>query len=112
MVSYDSFIRHHKYKKKRAILYSIEDSEKIEDRTQLFRPFRSRIMASKDGIEKTFSIDDTLKKYGHLDDQELVKITHKENTPWSIVGGFNYFRRPKRIPSEVIFKYHINEGVD
>ena len=35
----------------------------VEDETKLTMPLRSRIMSSKDGLEKVFSIDETISKY-------------------------------------------------
>ena len=47
-------------------------------------PSRSRILFAKNGIQKIFSIDKTLEKYGQLTAKELVDITHRENTPWKM----------------------------
>lgn len=65
-------------------------------------------MASIDGNNKVFSIDETLKKYGDLEVYRLVNITHKDNSPWSIVGYIEG-KNPKQIKKDIIYKYHLNE---
>ena len=50
-----------KYKKKKCVL-NTEDDEEIKDESKLALAIRSRIMSSKNGSHKVFSIDETLKK--------------------------------------------------
>ena len=100
-----------KYKKKREILSEIEDDKHIEDETTLLMPLKSRIMSSKDGIEKVFSIEETLKKYGSLGDYDLVKITHRKNSPWNHTGGIKKYNKNKIISDENIIEFHKFESI-
>lgn len=98
-----------KYKKRRTILFIEEEDDKmVEDETKLTMPLRSRIMSSKDGLEKVFSIDETIAKYNETKAYDLVKITHRKNSPWKITGG--YIRNnPVKITDQIIKDYHLNE---
>lgn len=77
----------------------------LEDETII----RSRILSSKNGLDKIKSIDMTLKKYMNFTPEELVDITHKDMTPWDICyeQGSIY----KEIPNNVIMALHKNELV-
>ena len=46
----------------------------------------SRILFSKDGIEKMKSIDRTLEMYGQLSAGALVSLTHRQGSPWDLSG--------------------------
>ena len=41
-------------------------------------------MSSKDGVEKVFSIDETISKYKDVKAYDLEKLTHKKKFPWKI----------------------------
>lgn len=99
-----------KYKKSKSVLFSEEDDSIIEDERSLYLPIRSRIMASKYGSDKIYSIDDTLKKYGDMSAYELVNITHKKNSPWSVVG-YVEGEQPKTINKDIVYKYHKYEEI-
>lgn len=95
-----------KYKKNKEVLYA-EDNEEIKGKEKIYMPARTKITSSKDGLNKVYSIDKTLEKYGLLKDTELVEITHKKDSPWSIVGYDE--KKPKQIKKEIILNYHSNE---
>lgn len=68
-------------------------------------PAKSRILFAEDGNEKIISIDSTLKRYGKLTAGQLVDLTHRDSTPWTMThkdNGMLYFQ----IKPEVIEKYH------
>lgn len=100
-----------KYKKKKYLLImEQEDNVLVEDESKIQMPIRSRIMASKDGSKKVFSILDTLEKYGCLDAYDLVKLTHKDKTPWKETTGFKFVPYAI-IDDDKILKYHVNESI-
>lgn len=68
------------------------------DREDEMLIFRSRILASKNVINKAFSIDETLEKYSNLTSSELVSLTHRENSPWT--------KSKEIITDDMIIKYH------
>ena len=70
---------------------------------------RSRITFSEDGTEKLFSIEDTISKYRHYTGEQLMALTHKEGTPWSIT----YKAGEKFVPiaDSTIKEYHLQEQV-
>lgn len=70
-------------------------------------PIRSRILSSKEGLEKLQSIDLTLKKYQGFKSDELVNITHSKNSPWfkCYIKNIKY----KKIPNDIIIEFHKNE---
>lgn len=84
--------------KQRGRLYSGETSS----------PAKSRILFAKDGAEKLQCIDDTLKKYGRFNANELVGITHRDGSPWTHVKSYMPFQV---IPDDIILKYHHVEQV-
>lgn len=100
-----------KYKKEKVLLFfDQEDSKEVVEESRIQLPIKSRIMASKDGSKKIFSILDTLKKYGTMEAYELVNLTRREKSPWSETGGLKV--GPYAIISDdKILKYHINETV-
>ncbi len=67
---------------------------------------RSRLMFAEDGTDIAYSVDDTLKKYGHLSSAELIEITHRKDTPWDRTPDGLY----SRITDECILEYHKNES--
>ncbi len=73
-------------------------------------PAKSRILFAEEGTEKIISIDKTLKKYGQLTASQLVELTHKENTPWTMTtkGTWIFY---SKIKPEVIKKYHKFETI-
>lgn len=79
--------------------------DKLEDEIVI----RSRILSSKNGLDKLKSIDMTLKKYMEFTPEELVYITHQDMTPWDICyeQGSMY----KEIPNDIIMDLHKNELV-
>lgn len=68
---------------------------------------RSRILSSKDGLEKLKSIELTLEKYQNFEPDELVNITHSKNSPWFKC----YIKNAKytKIPNDIIINFHKNE---
>ena len=70
---------------------------------------QSRIMASRDGLEKLISINKTIEKYQDFTALELVNLTHKDNSPWNNCGkGKELYRI---ISDDIIKKYHKYEKV-
>lgn len=71
-------------------------------------PIKSRILISKNGKDKLKSIDSTIEKYKNYSTEELINLTHKENTPWAYndKGEVPY----KTISDKDIKKYHCNEN--
>lgn len=67
-------------------------------------PIKSRILASQDGLKKIISIDKTLENYSKLSSSDLVKLTHKYSTPWSLSGEGRVSN--KEIEDDLILKYH------
>lgn len=47
-------------------------------------PIKSRILISANGYQKLTSIDKTLDRLKNLSTSELIKLTHKDNSPWTI----------------------------
>ena len=72
-------------------------------------PSRSRIMFAEYGIEKINSIDETLEKYGDFTAGELVELTHREYTPWYMLGKGQ--DKDVIISNDVIKKYHCVECI-
>ena len=85
----------------------LEDDKLIYDREEYMLSARSRILSSKNGIKKLFSINKTLEKYSNLTASELVGITHENNTPWKKAYDIN--KNDVLITDELIKKYHIYE---
>ena len=86
----------------------IERDDETIDASDVFEmPSRSRILFAKDGTYKIFSIDSTINKYGGYTSSQLVDLTHKYNSPWSVSGSGTL--NNKVIDDEVILKYHCNE---
>lgn len=70
---------------------------------------KSRILFSEDGVEKYFSIEETLSKYSGYTGMELKDLTHRPGTPWSM--SYRDDERFVRICDEVIRSYHQTEHV-
>ena len=67
-------------------------------------PIKSRILASEYGLKKIIHIDKTLEKYSKLSSSDLVKLTHKYSTPWSLSGEGKVTNN--EIEDDLIIKYH------
>lgn len=83
-----------------------------EDNTYVYTdgkvlPIRSRILASKNGVNKLKSIDKTLDKYGNLEASDLVQLTHEPMSPWSYSGSGK--SNQQEIEDSIILNYHKNE---
>ncbi len=93
------------YKKYKKYKYNLIDEKKYDiDTTVSEMPAKSRILFAKDGTEKIISIDNTLKKYGNLSAAQLVDLTHRKNTPWSITHKSKFTN--STIELEIIKQYH------
>ena len=81
-------------------------SEKIQKRAEREMPQRSRILFAKDGISKLESINSSIEKYKEFTANQLVKMTHKKDTPWDKTDKIEFY---SEISDETILKYHRNE---
>ncbi len=88
--------------------YSNSDSTEILKGESL-SPIKSRILFSEDGLMKIESIDRTLKKYEDVATSDLISLTHKDGTPWSVTDR-NV--RYAEITDEAILNYHSKESSD
>lgn len=52
--------------------------------SQYYLPIKSRILISKNGYRKLMSIENTLARLKGLTTNELIEMTHKDKTPWTI----------------------------
>lgn len=98
------------YKKYRRKAFDlVEDDKKLYDDAEKRAAIKSRIIASRNGLEKLTVIENTLKKYGDLTASELVNLTHRENSPWYISdrGESNN----KIISDDIILKNHKYETI-
>ena len=86
----------------------IVDSEEFGKQTELESPQRSRILFAEEGISKLTCIDSTIEKYKAFTASQLVKITHKKDTPWDKTDKNEFY---SEISDETILKYHCNEGL-
>lgn len=87
-----------------------EETKDIDSKNIFEMPSRSRILFAENGTEKVLSIDKTLKKYGGLTASELVDLTHKQSSPWSVSyksTGKSY----SLIELDTIKKYHKFETI-
>lgn len=89
-----------KFKKK----YDLQFDKQIQE-TYKEQPLRSRILASENGVQKIFSINETLGNYAYLSAKELVNLTHCTNSPWDKAPKGKY----KVISDDLIKTYHKNE---
>lgn len=67
-----------------------EETTDIDSKNIAEMPAKSRILFAEDGTGKILSIEKTLKKYGNLSATELVRLTHKQNSPWSRTNKTTY----------------------
>lgn len=88
----------------------IEEEKEDIDTTVSEMPAKSRIMFAEYGTEKIISIDNTLKKYGQLTARQLVELTHKEYTPWTMTRKGNWIFYSE-IKPDIIKKYHKFEKI-
>lgn len=93
-----------KFKKKG---YEEIDEKDIDSGDIYEMPARSRILFAEDGLDKIRSIDETLMRYGKYTANELVTMTHRENSPWSLSGKGRIIK--SKITDERIIQYHKNE---
>ncbi len=68
---------------------------------------KSKILNADDGLQIFNSITETLNLYGDFSAKNLIKITHKKNTPWEKSGKGE--KRNQIITDEFIKHYHCNE---
>lgn len=97
------------YKKSGYGKLSPEDDKHRYDEFDKKMPIRSRILSSEDGLKKLISVDKTLVKYRELTADELVRLTHREDTPWTYAGKGTIAY--KIIDDELISKYHKYEVI-
>lgn len=100
------------YKKYKKYGYNpIEQESKDIDNKNIFEmPAKSRILFATDGTEKVLSIDKSLRKYGGLTASQLVELTHRENTPWSITPKGSWITY-STIKLDTIREYHKFEKI-
>lgn len=79
------------------------DEEEVMPKRKYSRSARSRILFSEDGITKMVSILSTLQKYGSLDANSLVTLTHKENSPWR---QYKSSLSDQEMKDDIIKKHH------
>lgn len=87
-----------------------EDSKKLLPDRHYVMSARSRILFAESGIEKINSIDETIRKYGDLSALDLVKLTHRDGTPWALSGRGKI--RNEIISNDIIKEYHHIEEYD
>lgn len=87
-----------------------EETTDIDSNNVYEMPAKSRILFAVEGTEKMLSIEKTLKKYGNLTASQLVDLTHKENTPWSITHK-NPSTSDSTIKLDTIKEYHKFETI-
>lgn len=96
-----------KYKKSGYGKLAIEDNELMYNEESKQMSSQSRIIASKNGLKKLISIENTINKYGSYTASQLVELTHKKNTPWEKTGSGLFSN--KIIKDELVKEYHKNE---
>lgn len=96
-----------KFKRRGKDTLSLEEIEnKIYNyKPKTYLPAKSRILFADSGLEKLNSIDDTLDKYSYFDVWQLVKLTHKDGTPWQRTT------QSSEITDDLIIKYHKVETI-
>ena len=62
-----------------------------------------------EALKSTYTAFETLEKYGRFSAGDLVDLTHREDTPWSISGKGQF--KDKIISNDVIKKFHCNEEI-
>ena len=83
-----------------------EPAEDIKSDNISEMPAKSRILFAEDGIEKVLSINTTLKKFGSLTASELVELTHRKKSPWSLTKEKGDQSKYPLIKLETIKEYH------
>ena len=74
-------------------------------------PSKSRILFARDGLEKVQSIDKTLREYSSLTAPQLVDITHRKKSPWSVTyKGISMIKQ--KLKDDVIKEFHGYESVN
>lgn len=86
--------------------YDLANDNNIQEKFKEL-PLRSRILVSENGVDKIYSINETLSKYSDLSALSLTKLTHQPNTPWS--NTFDNTHRYKIITDAAIKNFHQNE---
>ena len=89
---------------------SIEEDDDDIYTTVSEMPAKSRILFAEDGTEKIISIDATLKRYGQLTAGQLVDITHRKSTPWTMTKKSTWIVYSE-IKPETIKNYHKFEKI-
>lgn len=69
---------------------------------------RSRILSGEDGAEKLACIEQCMEQYGRLSAKELVDLTHRPGSPWSVSFDGKYYTE---IPTSVIAQHHCAERI-
>lgn len=98
-----------KLKKTKGDIKEVEDDTSAYSKEDRYFPIRSRILVTINGIDKVDIIDKTLEKYGKLSSNELVQITHRNNSPWSKSG--KGLLKYKKITDPTILKFHNVEEI-
>ena len=93
-----------KYKKSGSGFLDCEDDTETYSEVAKKMPIRSRILASKDGLNKIISIDKTLDSYANLSAADLVGLTHQEKSPWQYSGAGN--KTNEEIKDATIIRFH------
>lgn len=82
-----------------------EETTDIDSKNIFEMPAKSRILFAEDGTEKIMSIESTLKRYGEMTASQLVDLTHRDETPWSITFE-NSLKSYSQIKLDTIREYH------
>lgn len=93
-----------KYKKYGYKPIEKEDSD-IDAKNISEMPAKSRILFAERGTDKILSIDKTLERYGDMTASDLVELTHKESTPWSMTPKSSLLLYSEIKPG-IIEEYH------
>ena len=88
-----------------------KESENIDSKNISEMPSKSRILFARDGLEKVQSIDKTLREYSSLTAPQLVDITHRKKSPWSVTyKGISMIKQ--KLKDDVIKEFHGYESVN
>lgn len=69
---------------------------------------KSRILFAEDGECKLSVIDDAIEKLQSYSAEDLVELTHRQNSPWQ---NTDHYRMYNIISDDVIRQYHANERI-
>lgn len=83
-----------------------EDSAVTPDVGEM--PAKSRILFARGGLDKLLSVNRTVEKYGALSARELVGLTHRKDSPWSMADSSKKFQV---ISDELILERHQAECI-